>query len=79
VKVGKREMERRERVLKVDRERARRNREKKRKEKEEKNECREGTSIASVSPLGARSKGERKVLGVMNDGGNRRREKRVRR
>jgi len=75
--VGKREEERRGRVLKMDRERARRNREKKKKEKKEKDECREDTSIASVSILGARSKGVRKVLGVMNDGGNRRRERRM--
>jgi len=44
---------------------------------EEKHECREATSITSVSTLGARSKGVRKVLGVMNDKGNRRRERRV--
>jgi len=77
IQVGKRKDERRERVLRVDRERARRNREKKREEKEGKNECRAGTSIASVSTLGARSKGIRKVLGVMNDGGNRRKERAV--
>ena len=77
VEVGKRKEERRERVLKVDRERARRNREKKRKEKEGEDECRAGTSIASVPTLGAHSKGIRKVLGVMNDGGNRRKDKAV--
>ena len=75
--VGKRNEERRERVLRVDRERARRNREKKKKEREGKDECKAGTSIASVSTLGARSKGIRKVLGVMSNGGNRRRRKAV--
>jgi len=75
--LGKRGEERRERTLRVDRERARRNREKKKKEKEERDECREGTPIASVSALGASTIGKRKVLGVMKDGGNRRRERRV--
>jgi len=74
--VGKRGEER-EGTLRVDRERARRNREKKRKEKEAMDKCRGDTPIARVSALGARTIGRRNVVGVINDGGNRRRETKV--
>jgi len=67
----------RERTLRVDRERKRRDRKRKEKEKEESIECRGSTPIMSVLILGARKGGGRKVLGVMNDGGNRRRERSV--
>ena len=73
--MGKRAEERRERTLRVDRERKKRDRERKKREKEESNECRGSTPIVSVLTLGARTTSGRKVLGVMNDGGNRRRER----
>ena len=71
--IGQSGKDRRERTLRVDRERARRNRLlKKSKGEEGKGRCREGTSIASVPPLGAYPGRRRKVLGELKDGGNRR-------
>ena len=67
------EKDRRERRLRVDRERARRNRASKRgKGIEEGGRGREGTPIASVPPLGIYHGRRRKVLGELKDGGNRR-------
>ena len=67
------EKDRRERRLRVDRERARRNRAiKKGRGIEEGGRGREGTPIAIVPPLGAYPGRRRKVLGELKDGGNRR-------
>ena len=67
------EKDRRDRRLRVDRERARRNRAiKKGKGIEDGGRGREGTPIASVPPLGAYPGRRRKVLGELKDGGNRR-------
>jgi len=71
--IKKREKEKRERDLRLGRERARRNRLlKKSKGEEGKGKCREGIPIASVSSLGVYPGRRRKVLGELNDGGNRR-------
>ena len=71
--VRERKGEKRERNLRLGRERARRRRALlKSKGKEGKDKCREGTPIASVPPLGAYPGRRRKVLGELKDGGNRR-------
>ena len=65
--------EKRERDLRLGRERMRRRRlEMKSKGEEGRGKGREGTSIASVPPLGAYPGRRRKVLGELKDGGNRR-------
>ena len=70
---GERSKEKRERDLRLGRERMRRRRRmEKSKGEEGKGESREGTSIASVPPLGAYPGRRRKVLGELMDGGNRR-------
>ena len=66
-------IEKRERDLRLGRERMRRRRERERNEgKKGKGKGREGTSIASIPPLGAYPGRRRKVLGELKDGGNRR-------
>ena len=75
--------EKRERDLRLGRERMRRRRERERRcLKESKGEegsdrRREGTPIASVPPLGAYPGRRRKVLGELKDGGNRRKGKKI--
>ena len=65
--------EKRERDLRLGRERMRGRRLLlKSKGEEGKEKCREGTPIASVPPLGAYPGRRRKVLGELKDGGNRR-------
>ena len=65
--------EKRERDLRLARERMRGRRQgEKGREVEGKGKSREGTSIASVPPLGAYPGRRRKVLGELKDGGNRR-------
>ena len=72
-KVKERVGEKRERDLRLGRERARRRRLLlKSKGEEGMVKCREGTPIASVPPLGAYPGRRRKVLGELRDGGNRR-------
>ena len=71
--VGERAKEKRERDLRLGREKMRRRRLiMKSKGEEGSGRCREGTPIASVPPLGAYPGRRRKVLGELNDGGNRR-------
>ena len=71
--VGERGKEKRERDLRLGRERARRRRlAMKSKGEEGSGRCREGTPIASVPPLGVYPGRRRKVLGERKDGGNRR-------
>ena len=70
---GERGREKRERDLRLGRERARRNRMlKKSKEEKGKGKCSEGTPIASVPTLGVYPGRRRKVLEELSDGGNRR-------